>query len=369
MRLRDLNYPTIVAMLVVFSCVLQLSEVGKIFPHLQIAFVAAKVFFILMNCAFAFRFSRRGLEPKFEPLFLLNLVSYSLVFMWFGPLYEIAYLQCALGTAFLKLRRQWLFIAIYGMGLIGIFVTYAIQDSIGWKLPEVVRSDWVWTMVTFFFLTWFIQGFAIGISSDERQRVLRFGLIGRETTRLIHDLKGLLSSPLALAEDLRLSHQASVSRAAQINDLAAEMGHVRSALHSIQRLVQVETHLRKVNPKEILLETFHLLSRRLDGVNLKVCDSREVVGDYERLQSVLFNLILNSLEAHRRSGRTEPLQLEWTWDKDVLVMTDNAGGMTGKKKFGSGLGLELAAEDMQKMGGKLEIKSRPPHTIIRLRFQ
>ncbi|RYZ65108.1 MAG: ATP-binding protein, partial [Proteobacteria bacterium] len=210
--------------------------------HLQDIFFWAKIFYGVISIAEGVYVQWRGLSDKSAVVMLTTFITCCWVMMWFAPLYEFAYLQCAVGSSFLKLKRTWIFPVAWGIGLAGFLANYTIQDRIGWTLPPIMRSDLVWIMFIVFALSWFIQKFAIGAMRTEQDRHSRFSLIGREATRLTHDIKGLISSPMLIVDSLRQKdRQLSLKDyEKQMVLLADDMENIREVLKSIQRLVTVD---------------------------------------------------------------------------------------------------------------------------------
>ncbi|MBC7372246.1 MAG: ATP-binding protein [Bdellovibrionaceae bacterium] len=307
----------------------------------------------------------------------INMISYCWVMMWFAPLYEFAYLQIAVGCSFLRLKRNWIFPLAFGIGLIGYYVNYAIQDRIGWQLPPATRSDFVWIMFIVFMLSWFIQKFAIGAMRADQDRHSRFSLIGREATRLTHDIKGLTSSPMLIVDSLRQKNRDLSLRdyENQMVVLADDMENIREVLKSIQRLVTIEDFITIVDVNEALRGPMKIFARRLAKVRLVTPEAKMIKGHPDRLHSLFFNLILNSIEAFERNSTAAP-EIHMSWQENTFVFSDNAGGFDrptsigtkSSKGFGAGLGLDIARTDLEKMNATFRIKSVPPITRIEISF-
>ncbi|MBS1972293.1 MAG: HAMP domain-containing histidine kinase [Bdellovibrionales bacterium] len=379
MNLKNISFVTIAALLhAVVAILTAFTEMSRVYPPYQEFYFWVKIAYGVFSLGQVIYFHKRGLSDLSAAILFINMVTYCWIMIWFAPVYEVAYFQCAVGCSFLKLRRAWIFPLIYGVGLLGYFVTYLIQDNMGWTLPPIERADWYLIMAVFFLLSWCIQKYAIGAVQVQQDRLSRFSLIGREATRLTHDIKGLLSSPILVIESLR-----NKDRRLSLEDyenqmvlLAEDMENVRDVLKSIQRLVSVEDRVSEVDVNETLQGSLKIFSRRLSKVKLTLPEPRIITAHPDRLHSLFFNLILNSIEAFERKSVSDPV-IEMSWSENVFVFSDNAGGFESTAKdapksskgWGSGLGLDIVKTDLAKMNANLEVKSEPPRTRIQIRFR
>jgi signal transduction histidine kinase len=303
----------------------------------------------------------------------LNLVIYVISMMWFMPLYEIAYFEMAIGAAFLKFKRPWIHPLIFGMGLCGMLFTYWLQDHLKWTLPPIERSDWIFSIIIIFLLAWAIQKFAIRAQQKENDRLLKFSIIGKETARLTHDLKGMLSSPMLILESFR---DKSIMLPPdfyekQMSYLMSDMDKVRDSLVGINRLVNFADKNEEFDINEVFVTALRILERRLQNVNVKIPTARRIRGNADVLLSVFFNLLLNSIEAFEKN-LIEIREIELYWEKNVLVIKDNAGGTTAPDfislKTGGGLGLPMVRGDLQKMSAEFSISSNGTFTFAKICF-
>lgn len=375
--LKRFTYPILITWLYALCPLVTYSlEVDKVPSSYQELFLVLKLFFGCLGLLqgiyfFFFGFSDRGAAVIFS-----QMVVYSLLMMWFAPIYEVAYFQCAIGCSFLTLRRSWIYPTIYGIGLIGIFINYEAMEYYQWKSPVATKEDWIGISIVFFLLSWCIQKYAIGSYRKEQDRLARFSVIGKETTKLTHDIKGMLSSPLLIIDSLH-AKDGTISvdtYRSQMKHLAKDMENVHSVLRSIHRLVTVGEEVRKVSLLESWQSPLQILSRRLAHIQLSMPEDKMILGNQDRLNSIFFNLLLNSIEAFENAKQEKPF-IKVYWENMFLVYEDNAGGVVlpktsdTTKENGSGLGLQLVRNDMEKMGADIQIKSLPPYTKIYLRFQ
>lgn len=323
------------------------------------------IFFLTM-AAWIFRFEA---TDAVLTVFMTSAISYCLVFMWLAPMYEIAYLQVAIGSAFFHLRRPWIFPLLFGSGFIGVLSNHYWQTKLDWSLPLAARSDWAFAVFVFFALAWAIQKYAIGAFRREQERLARFAAIGKETTKLIHDIKGLLSSPLLLIDALNEQARRKPSGLydEQLHLLAKDMAGIREVAKSINRLVLLNDRIQSIDVRVPLENSLEILERRLKHVRVSLPEGRLVRGNHERLQSIFFNLLLNAVEAFESECTLDP-QIDILWDGPVLEFRNNSKFKNNQKSHGTGLGLEIVSEDLEKIDAHFEISSSESETTIHIFF-
>lgn len=302
-----------------------------------------------------YHYKREPTDFAMSCLMILSVIYFTGA-MWFAPLYEFSFVQCALACCFLPLRRTWLFPLIYGTGVVIIFANYQAQSAIGWTLPPVDQRDFYFIVLITFILTALIQKFVINSYRKERERLMRYGILGRETTRLTHDIKGLLSSPLMLVESLKNDAKAIEPKdwEKQIHLLADDMIHVREAIRSINSLVKTGNEQAEVDLAKVISGVLDVFRRRSSGVRIQLPESRLVKADPDRMHSVFFNLILNALEHFELAKIKEPF-IKMYWQDQTLILENNSPSLGISKAHGSGIGLELAQMDLALVNAKLKM--------------
>jgi signal transduction histidine kinase len=376
MTLKKMNYASAVSFVASMAIfVVTLSDHTRVAPSLFNYFITCKSLCIFFNFCFGVYFYRHEVTDKSASLYILSLIFFFLSMMWFLPMYEIAYIQCALLAAFLRYKRSWIFPTMFFLAFLAMIATYEIQERLQWTLPAISRMDWIFTVMVFFLLSWCIQKFAIHSQTLERDRLLRFSIIGKETTRVIHDLKGLLSSPLLILESLKNKNQplSPEFHERQMSLLMQDMDNVRETIKGIHRLVVHEDQIARVDLSEVIQGSMQVLERRLAAIEIKLPENSFVFGKRDRLHSVFFNLFLNSLEAFERQASNECKKIEIFWRDKTLIFQDNAGGILTEagrstKGLGSGLGLELVRNDLMQMNARFKLSSAPPYTVAEISF-
>ncbi len=139
---------------------------------------------------------------------------------------------------------------------------------------------------------------------------------------------------------------------------------------------RMEVMYEKLDLNEILLEVLGFLEKEalyreitLD-LNLSE-DLPKISSDIGQLQQVLLNIISNSFAAVEDTGRIAITSWKINSEKVAVSVEDNGCGMseetlshifepffTTKKEYGTGLGLPITYGIIEKLGGKIDVKSK-----------
>lgn len=292
-------YPVVCALHLSFCAIaFSFDEYGRVFPEWRITFLFLKGVYCVGGLALAFYYYKKGANDLSLGIFMALLNIYVVTLMWLAPLYEMAYLQSAVACAFFRFRRAWLYPTIFGVGLAGILYTYHLQTALAWKLPPDTRADWVLISLVMLVVAALIQRFAINQSLFERERVERLGNLGHEALRILHDVKGLSSTPLLISQ--RLSDDEA------LGELAREIEGVQRFLRATQRLVNVHGQARAVDVRQLLDMAVETLRQRMGNVRIELPpDSRLIDCDPNRLFSVFYNVLLILVESGATTAAKE----------------------------------------------------------------
>ncbi|MBY0452772.1 MAG: hypothetical protein K2P92_07030, partial [Bdellovibrionaceae bacterium] len=327
---KKISYPALAMLLMSTCCVLfTFTEYHRVFPHLQLLFLQLKIFLCFVGIFLTALTFYTKPNDFLTACMMLYCVAYCVSLMWFAPLYEIAYLQCAIGCAFFSTRRIWIFPTIFGLGLVGIEVSYFLQDRSRWMLPPVDRVDWIWSMTIIFLLSIIIRQFALQSRTKEAMYNLRFSQIGRETTRILHDVKGMLSVPRLRIENI-LFKGGPIDEALlkDLQALESEISAVAINLKHLNRLVETKVENERISPQIVFTEAYNLLHYRFKEISVQndIPSTITINTNSNLMRSVFFNLLVNTLDAFdRRPYKKSWIQL--SFKNNMIIYEDNAGGM------------------------------------------
>ena len=193
-----------------------------------------------------------------------------------------------------------------------------------------------------------------------------------------HDIKAPLASVLGLVNLIRLSPENDVEHHLQLMERSIFKlnGFVQDILE-YSRNSRLKIKKDPINFKQQIESAREDLKHMhtADGVDLftSYAITTPVVSDENRLQSVLKNLMSNAIKYHNPSAGHSWVKVEISADtKEFHVkIEDNGIGISkeslpkvfdmfyraSEKSTGSGLGLYIVKETVQKMGGTIRVKS------------
>jgi PAS domain S-box-containing protein len=198
--------------------------------------------------------------------------------------------------------------------------------------------------------------------------------------RVSHDLRAPLTSILGLINLLKIEHD-PVKRNEYIEMQERSVKKLDTFINDIinlSRNARQDLQLQKIKIKDIILQIISELSYA-DGskdvkVDIQVNEDCELIGDKNRLSIILNNLISNSYK-YRNVYIGESwirINAEVSQASLHLEVTDNGIGVDEKhinhvfemfyranfKSTGSGLGLYIVKETIEKLGGRVKFKSQ-----------
>jgi len=140
---------------------------------------------------------------------------------------------------------------------------------------------------------------------------------------------------------------------------------------------KMEPRLEDVDVSQTLTQTIGLLENyaRINNINIRTDfapDIPIIASDQSQLQQVFLNLISNAIDAIGKDGRVEVLSRRRD-DRIAVEIVDNGPGIplemqkrifdpfvtTKQPGKGTGLGLWISYNIMEKLGGKISFSSQP----------
>ncbi len=336
-------YPIATAIFFAFcGAIFTVDEYGRVLETHRSAYLVLKCFFSLAGLSFAAWFYLRKANDLSLGLFASILNLYVLTFMWYAPLYEMAYLQGSIAASFFRFQRNWIFPLVFGLGLVGILLTYHAQDEMHWQLPAETRSDWILISLIMFLVSSLVQRFASGQTAGERERIERLSALGHDAVRILHDVKGLSSTPLLLSQ--------RVVNAGDLQELAVSLEKVQKFLRTTQRLVNVRETIRKIQLVTLLAMVQDILAARLKGIEIDLPkESFEVECNPNRMFSVLYNVLLILGESFDEIQTTEAKIWVELGDGMIRIFDNNLVHACNVRSGAQELRERVIASDLRRM--------------------
>ena len=200
--------------------------------------------------------------------------------------------------------------------------------------------------------------------------------------RASHDLKGPLASMLGLFQVLEYEEQNIPTLKLYLSYIKKSAEKLNNTLMDLLEVGMIDQPIKSFHPfaihdtiEDIISSLDNYPGREKVNVKMKVDNNIMLVSSEKILRSVIQNLIENSIKYRQFN---EDIQCETLitcraqQDEVVLTVRDNGQGMDKnvvKKAFdmffrgtqdsnGSGLGLFIVKSNVEKLGGKIKIKSK-----------
>lgn len=200
-----------------------------------------------------------------------------------------------------------------------------------------------------------------------------------------HDLKNpftsLLGATELLSQNIQNMDKEKIRRLAMILNESAKSGY--SILLNLLDWSRSQTGQIRINPQKINLKKLldeNLADMHLNSIDKQITliselkDDIDIIADKNMLNTILRNLLGNALKFTQRGGevtvKAEIIHKDIVFsvkDNGIGISSDNLGNLFRidtkysrpgtEKELGTGLGLKLCREFVEKLGGKIWVES------------
>ncbi len=282
----------------------------------------------------------------------------------------------------LKLRKSGigvLFIMaaflIYGLLQMNYFISF-LTTLLNWEYR--FQPSYNQGIIDFFLQAMMGLGMIISVLELERVQLQKANSeLDTFLYRASHDLRAPLTAILGLT--------AAIKQIKDRNEVANFIDLIQLKVHQADKVIKDIITLRKgqnmglnikeVNVKEMITRTFDMLTSPTSKKIQLILQSEQdtIATDEERLETAITNIISNAIKYHNLD-QNEPMiivSIEKVDDDLRVIISDNGSGIDNKylpKIFdmfyranqsskGSGLGLYLTKDALDKIESKIEVKS------------
>jgi len=208
----------------------------------------------------------------------------------------------------------------------------------------------------------------------ELVRAEKLATIGEIATKVAHEIRNPLSGIAVALENLRseISYSESGDRVSEIINEVNRLDNIIREL--FQLAIPREISLVPGNPNDLIDRVVNLVSlqaalRSVEIEKIPTEITREINLDYETMQQVVMNLVLNAIESIERPDGKVVIKSYYSDDEFNIEVTDNGSGISemhkkrifepffSTKKDGIGLGLAISKKIIELHNGRISVQS------------
>lgn len=380
---KSVFYSTVLVMLLAIIVVFQ---EGPTLPEAEQASYYLGRFLIIGSLALLLPWVKKDpFNQKTNLAVAIIFSAYSVHGQYYNPWYLICFIHTKYALSFLYPIKRKTF-AIYMAISTAIFTTVVL-----WRLDVFVRwaahpvkDDIIFTLVCATACAILANHFFTADRTYREETIRKFGLIGAQSATILHDIKGMMSAPRLYAESLItiMEKNADPEGKQAAMRLQESLEHFNSVLVELNRMSSL--HIRAPETFEfsdLIKEVSEALSMERKNLPLRCSASATLRTEKAPLKSIVFNIVLNSMQSFRNNKVENPridISLE---GKNRLVFVDNGGGFAEsllkgisqsdysyEHKSGTGLGLYMILEGMTSIGGTAEFRNAGAGAQVTLTF-
>ncbi|MFL5812491.1 MAG: ATP-binding protein [Bdellovibrionia bacterium] len=366
------------------SSLIMLSEIPMVPESQRTLFIVTKFLLIVWTIPMAFWLYRDVFSQTANTIVGVLFMIYVIHGQYFRPLYYFAFAQLLMLYSFLFPISKTRFRIIAGFGGLGYLAVFFYRwDAYVEALRHPSASDMVFCVTAMWIIGYIANTFFASERSFREEAMKRFGHIGIQTARVVHDLKGLVAAPKLYVQMLQSKFN-SVEDAEAVevlNALSRDLEGFSRVLFELNQLSGFKSQeVAQVSVSEVVDSLRVLLKNQLSGVQLDSSVQMTIEADKTLFSSMLMNLILNSIDAFRASKVSEPKISIIEEDHRIRVI-DNGGGFDQQvlksisqgqflstRPKGSALGLFFVFDGMKKMGGSVKTYNIADGACVELIF-
>jgi signal transduction histidine kinase len=312
------------------------------------------------------------------------MIGYTIHGQLFFPLYSLAFCEVIVFYSFAFPISKKLFRFVVGIGGVAFVFVFCLRwNNFVLQMQHPKFSDHILIILAFAFIAFVSNTFFTSERLFREEAVLKFAKIGTQTSRVVHDLKGLTASPLlylqVIESKLSPSVGKEVTEAMQL--LARDLEGFRKVLFELNQLTASKViEVEQFSSDDVIGSFQVILKKQLAGIFLKTSGSMLLETDKNLLTSIFLNILMNSVETFKEREVRDP-RIEIAVIENRVSFQDNGGGFEKKvlrnisdgrfistRPNGSGLGLLFVFDGLKRIGGKAKAYNVDGGACVELQF-
>ncbi|WP_413288760.1 sensor histidine kinase [Bdellovibrio sp. HCB337] len=284
---------------------------------------------------------------------------------YFSPWYVFSFVEMIVAYSFLfpLPRRYFNSLLVVGTAAFLSVSLYRYEEVSGWVYKS--RSEDLWTtIVSASAIAWLCHNFFTADRSYREELVRKFGIIGVQAAGVVHDLKNMLAAPRMYVDLLKkkIAEPGHEELRGVVDALESQLMHINRAVSGLNQVVALQEQEKEVfEVRDVVMEVAETLNLSARQVRLEISGDTKIYSEKALIKSILFNIIMNSIQAFRRNKIVEPW-IRVACEEAGFTICDNGGGFPdsiltsiSRSRFqsfdGTGMGLFLVWNGVQSCGG------------------
>lgn len=303
----------------------------------------------------------------------VDFAIYTLFSQWHRPLYVLAFLELSFALSFIYTLPKATFRALVSLWMVLMLGLLWIRwDNFTQQMQHVVYSDFAFMCIVVAAITLIAHTYFTADRAFREATLSRFSRMGYQSSRLIHDLKGLTSAPRTYSELLtqKLGGTLDPVVSEALNSLSTDLANLNRVVLELNHLSMTkgQGEYEAVPFERSVCAVSTLLGARMRKVSVENRVVCEISTDPSLLNSILLNLFMNSIE-NFSNRKIENAAIVLTQSGNTITVSDNGHGFKPEvlkaiqsqasysSKVNGGLGLWMVKDGMDILNGKATFKN------------
>lgn len=376
---RGIFYATMVA---TFCCTMVSVQEAFVIPANEIwASVIGRTIPVLVFLYAGLAASYRPEQERYSAIFAVAMYAWCFQGEFYRPNYAYAIIQFQVVHALFFRMKPRLFLLIHGV----MTIAFVYWMWLNWEInarriaDNPVFEDYLVILIISTMLSALVYS-NLNRRKKEREEVLsHFALVGKQTAGLLHDFKNLAASPKLYADALMArSQNIDPETLTLLQNLQSDLDRMNRMVRDLHQSTKlpVDSGLSKVNLRRAVDDALEVMRLRTRGVKIEVEGRSKLEVNSRSLQTILLNLIYNSMENFQNRQIANPL-IQVSIDDHSLEFRDNGGGVpseilkgfnSGAQNLGEGMGLFLIRDTAESMAVAIEAHNTDQGVRFVLKF-
>ena len=323
---KDEKYIVFILMVfMLFSGIVLLTETSLVQESYRAIYFYNRLFTFIYCFVSILYVSKNGLNSIYIYSLLFIASIYTQVGIAFFSLYESCFAQFSFAFVFVKSLKKKVYYAFLASNLICIIAIHAFQSKLGLEIAVPSSLDLILVLLAFSFIILGIYKYIVIVEDAQQDVERKFLLIGKETSKILHDVKGYLSNPQFVLESLSTSKVVDKENEickTKISYLLDELIQLRGYLKSINDFVSEDQLVYAVSCSYIINSVKQMHASKLKDVDLRISfQNDKILTSPGKLISVLYLLI--DLSLSKRGSEHANAKIIINIDNNSVSYKDN----------------------------------------------